>query len=134
MIEYIIHGTSQALTLPLLILSFVIVILAIKKIVDLFIKKNLSLTKLEGGLNAILFWGAISALLGFLFHYLGLFQAVKSIADAPRSPSPSIVAWGFAVSISKIIWGLLNFIISVSIWYVLRWRLNIVANNNEHKT
>jgi len=133
MIEYLMHGTGQALTLPLLILSFVIVILSIKKIVALFLKKRLSRSKLEGGLNAIIFWGAISALLGFVFHYLGLFQALQGIADAPRNPSPSIVARGYAVSISKIIWGLLNFIFSVIIWYILRWRLNILTKNNEHK-
>ncbi len=131
MIKFFLDG--GALKLPLLMLSLVIVILSLKKFVDLFIKKRLSQTKLEHGLNAILFWGAISALLGFLFHYLGLFQAIQSIADSPRNPSPSIVAWGYAISLSKIIWGLLNFIFSVIIWYILCWRLNILAKDNKQK-
>lgn len=131
MIKFLLNG--GAFKLPLLILSLVIVILSLKKTIDLFIKKNLSRPKLEGGLNAILFWGAISALLGFLFHYLGFFQAIQSIANAPRNPSPSIVAWGYAVSISKIIWGLLNFIFSLFVWYLLRWRVNKLTKNDKLK-
>jgi hypothetical protein len=131
MIRFFLNG--GALKLPLLILSFIIIFLSIKKIVNLFIRKKLSRTKSEGGLNAILFWGAISALLGFLFHYLGLFQAIQGIADAPRNPSPSLVAWGYAISISKIIWGLSNFIFSLFVWYLLRWRLNNLTKNDNLK-
>ena len=131
MIKFFLDGGASKL--PLLVLTIIIVILSLKKIVDLFFKKDLKNNQLESGLNAVLFWGGISALLGFFSHYLGLFHAVQGIADAPRNPSPSIVAWGYAVSISKIIWGLLNLFIAAIFWYILRWRLNILTKDNKQK-
>ena len=115
---------------PLLILAISIIILSIKKIIDLFIKKDLNHAELESGINAIIFWGGISALIGFFAHYMGLFMAMMAICRA-HDISPAIVSRGYAVSLITVLTGLLILIISSIIWFVLRWRYKKMVA--EHK-
>ena len=124
MIGNIIHGGGAGHKIPLLIFTVVIIGLLVKKIIDIFIKKNLNRTRLESGLNAILFWGCISALFGIFDHYFGLFQAVNSIAPGAKRISPSIVVFGYAASLISIFWGLLNLLIAAIFWYIFRWKIN----------
>ena len=51
---------------PLLLFAIIILVLSIKKIIDLFFKPELSHAKLESGINSILFLGGMSVLIGFL--------------------------------------------------------------------
>ena len=105
----------------LLLIAFVILILAVKKAIDLFVNKNLPSNKLETGINAILFWGAISALLGSFAHFHGVYLAMVEISQA-NDISPAIVAMGYGVSLISILTGLFKFIISAIIWFVFRWQ------------
>ena len=106
----------------LLILTIVILILAIKKSIELFTKDNLSTEQLESGVNAIVFWGVISALLGTFGHFHGMYLAMQAISHA-RDISPAIVAMGYGVSLITLLSGLFIFIISAIIWFVFRWQL-----------
>ncbi len=107
---------------PLLLFAIIIVVLSIKKIVDLFFKKDLNQLQLESGVNSILFWGGMSLLLGFLGHYNGMYLAMQEISRA-SDISPAIVAMGYGVSLITVMFGLLNLLIAAIVWFVLRWRL-----------
>jgi biopolymer transport protein ExbB/TolQ len=114
----------------LLILFVLIIFLSFKKLLELFGKKELARTKLEDGINAILFWGSICVVLGFFAHFLGIYMAMNAIAQA-NDISPAIVAMGYGMSLTSILFGLFIFIISTSIWFFLRWRLKkIVKEGN----
>jgi len=108
--------------LPMMLFAIIIFVLAIKKVIDLFFKKNLTTLQLEKGINAILFWGAISALLGFLGHYHGLYEAMKAISQA-HDISPAIVSMGYAISLITILSGLWIFFVSAVLWFFFRWRV-----------
>ncbi|UCF04494.1 MAG: MotA/TolQ/ExbB proton channel family protein [bacterium] len=103
---------------PLLMLAAAIAILAIKKVFDLFIRKGLDAVQLEKGLHAILFWGFLSAVMGFLGQAHGLYNAFKVIARA-REIDPNIVAMGFAESLTTTITGLYILMFSAIIWFAL---------------
>lgn len=105
----------------LLILAITVVGLSIKKIVDLFIKNDLTKVQLERGLNAILFWGAISAVTGFLGSFSGIFIAAGYIIKA-EDIHPAIVWAGIQVALIAIIFGLIIFIIAGILWFILRSR------------
>jgi biopolymer transport protein ExbB/TolQ len=107
---------------PLLLFAIIILVLSIKKIIDLFFKPDLSQVKLESGINSILFWGGMSVLIGFLGHFHGLYLAMQAISRA-SDISPAIVAMGYGVSLITVLFGLLILLISALIWFVLRWRL-----------
>lgn len=110
----------------LLIIAIIVATLAIKKVFDFYFKKSLDQKKMEWGLNAIIIWGVISATLGFLGHFHGMYMAMSFISEA-ADISPAIVAGGFAVSLLTILFGLTIFLFSSIIWLFLRWRFKQLA-------
>ena len=113
-----------------LILLFAIIILglSIKKAIDLFGKQNLSRPQMESGINAIVFWGGISLLIGFFAHFTGLYKAMQAIAEA-NDISPAIVAQGYGLSLITILAGMFIFIFSLILWFVFRWRVKRLRSN-----
>ncbi len=105
----------------LLIIAISIIILSIKKAIDLFGSKISDPNHLEKGINAIIFWGGVSLVVGFLAHFWGLQLAMMAISHA-NDISPTIVANGFAVSLITIIFGMLIFLFSAIIWFIFRWQ------------
>ena len=92
-----------------------------------FFKKDIDPHRLEPGINAIIFWGSISAILGIFAHFSGIYQAMVAISMA-NDISPAIVAMGYAISLITILTGLLIFMISAVIWFFYRWRYrNIIS-------
>jgi biopolymer transport protein ExbB/TolQ len=112
---------------PLAILALTIFFLSIKKIYDLFIRENPGSRVLESGLNAIFFWGGISAVIGFLAHFHGMYEAMLAITKA-NDISPGIVAEGFAVSLITILFGLIIFFFASISWLFLRWRFKQITS------
>ncbi|MBN2008578.1 hypothetical protein JW960_04440 [candidate division KSB1 bacterium] len=111
----------------LLILAIVIVIISIRRIIDLTIKKSsINHAIFERGLASILFWGIMAAIIGHLAHYYGLYLAMMAIMQA-ADISPAIVAGGFGVSLITIISGLFILMVSAIIWYVLRWQYKRIS-------
>ena len=121
MINFILEGGPFMMLL--LILAIIIIVLSIRRSIELYVKKDLNRVKLESGINAIIFWGVISLVLGFFAHYLGLYNAMESIKRA-NDISPAIVAGGYAESLSTILVGLFTFMFSAIVWFTLRWRYN----------
>jgi biopolymer transport protein ExbB/TolQ len=119
MLDFFIQG-GQFMWI-LLVLFVVIIYLSVKKAIELFMKKGLDKARLESGINAIIFWGGISTVLGFFGHFLGVYMAMQAIKMA-NDISPAIVAGGYAVSLHTILFGLFILMISAVFWFVLRWR------------
>jgi len=126
MVDFFLSG-GEMMWLFLLI-ALLIIYLSIKKAIQLFSKKDLPGPVLENGINAIIFWGSISAILGFFAHYLGVYYAMQAIYRA-SDISPAIVAYGYSLSLVTILTGLVLFIISAIIWFVFRWRYRQLARS-----
>ena len=75
----------------------------------------------EGGINAILFWGCFSVVLGIFAHFEGVYLAMQAMMKA-NDISPAIVAQGYAMSLITILSGLFLFMVSSVTWLILRWR------------
>ena len=103
----------------ILIVSLGLFILMLKSVYDLYFKKEKITTTSESMINAILFWGCICALLGFLGQITGIYNAVNAIAQAPDI-SPQIVLIGFGMSFITSITGLWILLISSIVWFVLK--------------
>ena len=119
MIQFFLEGGMMMWFL--LIIAVVILVLSIKKAIQLYGKQEVSKPILESGINAIVFWGAISAIVGFFAHYLGIYYAMIAISRA-NDISPAIVSYGYSMSLITILTGLTIFLVSAIIWFVLRWR------------
>jgi biopolymer transport protein ExbB/TolQ len=105
----------------LLVLAIIILALSIKKVFELFIKVDSDSARLDSGINAILFWGVISAVAGVFFHFMGIYEAMLAISRA-NDISPAIVSYGYSLSLITILSGLFILMISSVIWFVFRWR------------
>lgn len=105
----------------LIILSVVIVALAVKKSIDLFMRRDLDLHQLEKGLHGILFWGVIASVLGVLGQISGIYNALHAIIKATEI-DPRIVFMGFAESFTTTLYGLTTLLISAVIWFTLYTR------------
>ena len=85
---------------------------------------------LEGKINAVLFWGALAAVLGVLGQANGIYLGINAILAATEI-NPAVVAGGFAVSFSTTIMGFLLLAVSALAWMGLRvlfrWRAAIAA-------
>ena len=103
---------------PMLLITAVILVLAIRKAVDLFGGKDLPPHRLEKGLHAILFWGLVAAVFGFLGQITGIYNALSVIVRATEI-SPNKIAMGFAESFTTTIFGLEVGLIAAIIWFVL---------------
>lgn len=126
---YFIHAGGHFMWL-LLILAIVILVLSVRKIIQLFITKKVDGAGMETGINAILFWGGISVLIGFLAHFLGVYISMQVISRAPEISS-AVVAEGYAISLIPILFGMIIFIFSAIVWYILRWKLKSMNMRSE---
>ena len=102
----------------LIILSIVVVALAVKKSIDLFMRKDLGPYQLEKGLHGILFWGVIAAVLGILGQISGIYNALHAIVRATEI-DPRIIYMGFAESFTTTLYGLTTLVLSAVIWFAL---------------
>jgi biopolymer transport protein ExbB/TolQ len=115
---------------PLIIIGIAVLVIAAKKGNDLYFKDGLTNAQLEKGINAIIFWGAFSVVLGLFAHFMGVYQAMQAISQAPAI-SPAIVAGGYAVSLITILTGLIIFLISAVLWVVFRSRYKSLTLKSE---
>lgn len=70
-------------------------------------------------IESILFWGAMSVVLGLLGTLIGLIQMARMIEWAGNVP-PAIVWSGVGVSLITLLFGTLLFVVSLLCWYGLR--------------
>ncbi|MGD8395265.1 MAG: MotA/TolQ/ExbB proton channel family protein, partial [Candidatus Eiseniibacteriota bacterium] len=77
-------------------------------------------------IHAILFWGVLAALLGFLGQTTGLYKALTVIAGA-REISPVMVAQGFAESLTTTLFGMVLLVLSAVAWFGLHAAYRRVA-------
>lgn len=107
----------------LVLMALVVLGLSVKKAIDLFGASGRGTEGLRRGLNAILFWGAISAVLGFLGQYSALYKSMMIISRAPVI-DPALVSEGIAVSLLSTLMGLIILVLAAIVWFVLKTRLD----------
>lgn len=120
MINMFVMGGPYALLLG--VLAVVVLALSVKKGIDLFARTGLGPERLGRGLNAILFWGCFSAVLGFLGQFSGMYKSLTVIRGAGVI-HPGMVAEGMAVALISTVLGLTILAVSGIAWFGLSCRL-----------
>ena len=85
----------------------------------------------EAGINAILFWGVVALLLGYLGQYSGMYRSLIVISQAGVI-NPALVALGIAESITTTIFGLMILVVSSIAWFFLRGRYRKLTQAVDH--
>lgn len=103
----------------LALLALVVLFVTIRATRTLMGRSTPSPTVVREQQNALLFWGAVAAILGFLGQCDGSYQALSIILQA-REISPDVVAEGFVISFVPTLFGLGILGFSLACWGCLR--------------
>ena len=111
---------------PILVLAIVVLVLIVVNTVRL--ARGRAGPQVRSSINAILFWGVVTTILGFIGQWMGLYKGVQAIFEvAPRlGINPRAVGIGFAESLRTAILGVTVLIVAGVSWFLLRawWRRN----------
>jgi hypothetical protein len=106
---------------PMIILSLLVVVLVIKKIIELTIP-SLSNERKASGVNAILFWGVFSMAFGIFVQTVSLWTALNDIMAA-ADISPTMVLIGFYGSFCPTIFGTLVLLFASLAWWIFHQKV-----------
>jgi hypothetical protein len=110
---------SGPLIFPVLILAVVIVVLTLYNLVVLFSRERLAAGQRRRSIDAILFWGSVAAMLGFLQQWLGLNRMVRVVAER-GIVNPQMVTYGFSESLLTPVTGMFVLVVAAFSWFFLR--------------
>lgn len=105
---------------PLLILAVAVVVLTVRGWVHVS-RVDGPDPVVETGVDAVVFWGAWSVVLGFLGTIVGIYIAAGAISVAPAI-SPQVIWGGIRVALITLVFGLLIFAVAAVAWFILRSR------------
>lgn len=108
---------------PLTLLAIAIVVLLIKKSLDVYVRGELPAGKHRAAVNLILQLGILTFFLGILSQAIGLMEAFQAI-EQMGAVSPAMLAGGLKVSMIASVYGLIILIVAFIGWTVLKFRLN----------
>lgn len=115
---------------PLMTLTVVLAVLIVRAVVRTRTNRKGGGVGMSGAGSAILFWGFVSAVLGFLGQCAALYRITSVVVSAPEL-SPELVAGGFAGSFVPTLWGVGLLLVAGIAWLALlrpaRLRLRTLA-------
>ncbi len=111
---------------PIMLMTLVTFVMALIQSIRLFFDGARPDRRVEGGIHAIIFWGAVCAATGILGQLSGIYKALNVVARAAEI-SPQVCAMGLAESYTTTIFGLVVFILSGFTWYGLLARYRKLA-------
>lgn len=105
---------------PLFLLGFVIVILALYNAVVMLIRVKISTgPRRRRGIDSVLFWGGVAAVLGFLGQWLGI-SKLTHVVVARGIVSPQAVVYGLSESLLTTVTGMFILVAAGFLWFCLR--------------
>ena len=104
---------------PLMLLAIVILALTLWNSLVLLIRGSGAPGRRRNSIDAVLFWGAVAAVLGFLGQWIGITKMSKHIFMA-GVVNPGAVVMGLSESLLTTITGMAIFTISAFLWFFLR--------------
>lgn len=120
--------TGGKMMWPLLVIGIAILILAVRAAWSLR-SGDIALVDAERRRHAILFWGVLSAVLGFLGTVIGIVMATRAIAMAGETEARLVLS-GFGITLTTLIFGLVIFLVASVLWFALRqWHQKLVRSS-----
>ena len=103
---------------PVILLMFVIFGLVIKNAVALVGKRGEPVSR-RHSIDAVLFWGSVAAVIGFLGQWLGVMRLITVIVER-GVVSPDMVVYGLSESLLTPVAGMFVLVGSAFLWFFLR--------------
>jgi hypothetical protein len=100
-------------------LALVVLTLALVNTVRLAIRDPERVVGLTRSIDAILFWGSLTAIFGFLGQWNGLYKAANALMDYGLA-NPKLIVLGFGESLGTSVFGLFALVVAAFLWFGLR--------------
>lgn len=116
---------SGPLIWPILLLTGLIVALTLWSLAMLLIPSRRTNDRRRHSIDAVLFWGTVAAVLGFLGQWLGIHKMTQVVAER-GIVSPRAVSIGLSESLLTPVAGLAVLVFAGFLWFLLRvglWRI-----------
>lgn len=104
---------------PLMVLAVVILLLVLWNSLALIAGSSVRSNRRRHSIDAILFWGGLAAVLGFLGQWIGIGRMAQAVAEH-GIVSPQAVAYGISESLLTPISGMVVFVSAAFLWFFLR--------------
>jgi hypothetical protein len=101
------------------VLALVILILTVVNLVRLTLHRGDRSSRLRTSIDAILFWGCLTAIFGFLGQWNGLNRAAHAVAVA-GAVNPQNVILGIGESLGTTVFGMFTLVAAAFVWFGLR--------------
>lgn len=103
---------------PVLLLAGVVLLLTLWNGLALLLRQNAASSR-RTSIDAILFWGSVAAVLGFLGQWIGILKITKFVARE-GVVSPPMVVLGLSESLLTTVTGMIVFTVAGFLWFFLR--------------
>lgn len=104
---------------PLMLLAAVVLGLTLWNALVLMLRGSAAANRRRHSIDAILFWGSVAAVLGFLGQWIGLAKMAQLVAQR-GIVSPQMVVFGLSESLMTTVSGMVVFTVSAFLWFFLR--------------
>lgn len=101
------------------LIVWVVVLLAMVNAVLLALRRGKPAARLRTSIDSILFWGCLTAILGFLAQWIGLNRAANHVIDR-GVVNPQFVMLGLGESLHTTVFGLFTLLGAGFLWFALR--------------
>ena len=101
------------------LLALVILVLALVNGIRLVLPGTRRAPGLRQGIDAVLFWGCLTAVFGFLGQWVGLNRAANAVARAD-AVNPQFVILGLGESLGTTVFGMFTLVVAAFLWFALR--------------
>jgi len=102
-----------------LLLALVILILTVVNIFRLTLRSGRRAAGARTSIDAILFWGCLTAVFGFLGQWSGLHRVSKAVIDH-GVVNPQMVMYGAGESLGTTVFGMFTLVVAAFLWFALR--------------
>ncbi len=104
---------------PIILLTLVIGLLVLWNVLCLLLRRSDIAARRRQSIDAVLFWGGVAAVLGFLGQWIGIHKMTRAIHEA-GGVSPPAVAYGISESLLTPVAGMAVLVAAALLWFFLR--------------
>ena len=107
------------LIMPIILLTLVIGVLTLWNAICLLLRRKTSNERRRQSIDAVLFWGSVAAVLGFLGQWIGIHRLTRHIHEQ-GIVSPEAVTYGISESLLTPVSGMAVLVAAAFLWFFLR--------------
>ena len=101
------------------LLALIILVLTLVNLILLILRRGDRAARLRTSIDAVLFWGCLTAVFGFLGQWVGLNRAAHALATKGLA-NPKFMVLGIGESLGTTVFGMFTLVVAAFLWFGLR--------------